>query len=314
MKSVIIPGDAPAKHSLPFYLAVEEWVAANLADAGDWFFAWQVAPTAICGRHQDIPVELDLDFARSRGIEVWRRRSGGGCVYADRANVMFSYITPDVGSGVAGSFARYTAKICSMLAGLGIQASPTGRNDIAIHGRKVAGNAWYRSAGCAIVHGTMLYDADFDTMARLLTPSRAKLLSKGVASVEARVTTLRQAGLSISCDEFVRLATSALCPGGSYALTQSDLAEVEKIAQRYRNPDFLRLDGTGSTLNRHSLRIDRLGELCIGWKPDSAGRMTGVTLTGDCLAADDALRRLQLSLEGRRPAEITPHLIESILS
>ncbi len=78
---------------LPFYLAMEEWLARR-EGPDSYFFMWQVDPTVICGRHQDVELETDLDFCHSHDIRVVRRKSGGGCVYADRNNIMMSYITP----------------------------------------------------------------------------------------------------------------------------------------------------------------------------------------------------------------------------
>ena len=92
MKHLSLP-DAALWRRLPFYLAAEEW-AARVLPPDDYFFAWRVAPTVICGRNQDMAAEVDLDYCRTHGIDVVRRRSGGGCVYADRNNWMFSYITP----------------------------------------------------------------------------------------------------------------------------------------------------------------------------------------------------------------------------
>ena len=89
---VSLPNDEQRK--LPFYLAVEEYVARELP-AGDYFFMWQVQPTVIFGRNQLIEAEVDIDYCRANGIATYRRKSGGGCVYADLDNIMFSYITPD---------------------------------------------------------------------------------------------------------------------------------------------------------------------------------------------------------------------------
>lgn len=295
MKAVIIPDDPREDRILPFYLAAEEWVAANLP-ADDWFFAWQVPPTVICGRHQEMPLEVDLPYAAGHGIRVWRRKSGGGCVYADRHNIMFSYITGS--QGVQGSFGNYTAHICRMLATLGITAAPTGRNDVAIDGHKVAGNAFYRASGRSIVHGTMLYDADFDTMSHVLTPSRAKLLSKGVRSVPARVTTLRAAGLDMSCPDFIRHAMNVLCPDGAYTLSASDIASVESIMQTYLTPEFLRRDGLERLPRGASHRFEGLGEVCLRWAPTPDGRIDRVSLSGDFFGCRSDVRRLEQALAG----------------
>ena len=77
---------------LTFYLAMEEYVARHF-DGNDYFFMWQVEPTVIFGRNQLIENEVNMDYCHKHGINTFRRKSGGGCVYADMDNIMFSYIT-----------------------------------------------------------------------------------------------------------------------------------------------------------------------------------------------------------------------------
>ena len=75
-----------------FYLATEEYVAREKRDVQELFFTWQVKPSVIFGRHQDIHREVNLDYCRKNGVETFRRKSGGGCVYADMGNLMLAYI------------------------------------------------------------------------------------------------------------------------------------------------------------------------------------------------------------------------------
>ena len=152
---------------LSFYLAMEEYVARNVK-AADCFFMWQVEPSVIFGRNQLIENEVNLDFCRKHHIQTYRRKSGGGCVYADMNNVMFSYITSE--EQVGFTFNRYINMIVLMLQKLGVDASPSGRNDVMIGNRKVSGNAFYKIPGHSIVHGTMLYDTDMLNMAGAITP------------------------------------------------------------------------------------------------------------------------------------------------
>ena len=77
------------QHRLPFYLAMEEYIARSLP-ADDYFFMWQVEPTVIFGRNQLINAEIDIDYCRKNNIQMYRRKSGGGCVYADKSNIMLS--------------------------------------------------------------------------------------------------------------------------------------------------------------------------------------------------------------------------------
>ena len=90
MKHIKLPNSNQQK--LSFYLAMEEYVASTLTDdeCDDCFFLWQVEPTVIFGRHQVIENEVNLEYCKANGIQTYRRKSGGGCVYADRNNVMLS--------------------------------------------------------------------------------------------------------------------------------------------------------------------------------------------------------------------------------
>ena len=262
---------------LPFYLAAEEWAARSLP-AGKYFFAWQVEPTVICGRHQEMAAEVDLNYASEHDIKVWRRKSGGGAVYADRNNIMFSYITQS--TDVQTTFEDYTAMICAMLRTLGIEANPTGRNDIAVNGRKVAGNAFLKLPGRSIVHGTMLYDADFESMSHVLTPSRAKRESKCVVSVPSLITTLRSEGLNMNCDDFIRHATDYLCNDGIITPTTTDIAAIEDIMQTYLDPGYLRRDKRC----RHAAKYyDGVGQLKADIKVDARGCISDISLWGDFL-------------------------------
>lgn len=284
MKRIIVP--AAACGDIPFYLSVEEWCALYLP-AEEYFFAWQVSPSIICGRHQDIETEVNLPQAAKEGIKVWRRKSGGGAVLADMNNVMFSYITPS--TAVQTGFDRYTSMVCDMLKSLGIDAQSTGRNDIAVNGQKVAGNAFLKLPGRSIVHGTMLYDSNFQLMARVLTPSRAKRMSKGVVSVPSRVTTLRREGMTLSCPEFIEKAVDFLCPtaNGAITLGEDDLAEVMRIRESYLTPEHLRITPGADVATSHRTYIEGVGELIFKYSTDISGNISHAELRGDFFPLQD---------------------------
>jgi lipoic acid synthetase/lipoate-protein ligase A len=188
------------QYRLTFYLAMEEYIAREFP-AQEYFFIWQVDPTVIFGRNQLVDSEVDVNYCRANNIQFYRRKSGGGCVFADRSNLMLSYITPD--TNVNFTFNRYMLMVEEALQRLGVDARTTGRNDILVDGKKVSGNAFYKLPGRSIVHGTMLYDTNLEFMVNATTPSDSKLRSKGVESVRQHVTTLNKY-ISISLDEFKR--------------------------------------------------------------------------------------------------------------
>lgn len=282
MKWLKLPDTFPVQH-LPFYLAMEEWAALALADvADDLFFMWQVAPTVIFGRNQRIESEVDLDYCRRNNIEFYRRKSGGGCVFANMDNIMFSYIT--TADDVVTTFSRYTGMVASFLRSLGLDAGDNSRNDVLIGDRKVSGNAFYHLPGRCIAHGTMLYDADFTHLAGALTPSRSKLESKGVKSVESRITTIREHLPSLGIEEFKRRAVEALTDG-VIPVTPAQIEAIRAIEKPYYDPRWIHGSRHASTLSR-SRRIEGVGEFFADI--DMHGRLIErVNLSGDFFMLGD---------------------------
>lgn len=276
---------------LSFYLALEEYVARRLAPA-DYFFMWQVEPTVIFGRNQLIENEVNLDFCRSHHIQMFRRKSGGGCVYADMKNVMFSYITAD--DQVGFTFNRYMSMVVLMLQRLGIDASGTGRNDVMIGDKKVSGTAFYKIPGRSIVHGTMLYDTDMVNMVGAITPSNAKLLSKGIASVRQRIALLKDY-TTLSLDEFKDYVRKTLCDE-EITLTADDIRDVEEIEQEYLSDEFIYGKNPQYTIVK-KLRIEHVGdfEARITLKN---GIIQRVNLMGDYLLIGDLDKGLLDKLRG----------------
>ncbi|MBO4466341.1 MAG: lipoate--protein ligase family protein [Bacteroidales bacterium] len=222
MKKVVIPQGAPQR--LTFFLAVEEYLAQNARD--DMFFTWQSPPTVICGRNQVIENEVNLVYCREHGIAVVRRKSGGGCVYSDAGNVMLSYITPD--KGVEEVFARFLNMVAGALKDLGFDAASTSHNDILVGGRKVSGNACFALPNATIVHGTMLYDLDFDALEKATTPSVEKLSKHGVQSVRQRVVNLRSLGLKMDAAQLRSYFEEKFCDE-ELKLTADDIEKIVKF-------------------------------------------------------------------------------------
>ena len=293
MRYVTFPGEGTPR-VLSFYLAAEEWLARNTA--GGLFFMWRVDPTVICGRNQVVDLEVDLPYCRAAGIAVCRRKSGGGCVYADRSNIMFSHIADT--ADVATTFGAYTGRVAAMLRALGLDAGATARNDVLVGDRKVSGNAFYNLPGLrrCVVHGTMLFDSDPVVMARAITPSRAKLQSKGVVSAAARVTTLRAHLPGLSIEAFMAHARSFMCPGGEYPLPPSALPEIEALERQLSSPQWI-YRKTSAAGGHRSRRIEGVGEFQV-WLDARDGVIADIDIAGDFFLLSDLDSGLLAPLRG----------------
>ncbi len=229
MKHIVLPDKK--ERSLAFYLAMEEFVAGRVEDEA--FFVWRVAPTVIIGRNQDLEAEVNLEYCRNHGVHIVRRKSGGGCVYSDKGNIMVSYVS---GRGVvAAVFDRYLSAMTACLCSLGLKAEKSGRNDILVEGRKVSGNAFHQLPDRSIVHGTLLYDTEFDALEEAIRPPVEKLERHGVASVRQRVENLKRFILNDKVKEIEdleRYLVDYFCDG-EVVLTEEDVALIEEAAMEF---------------------------------------------------------------------------------
>ena len=276
---------------LPFYLAMEEYIARELP-AQDYFFIWQVEPTVIFGRNQLVDSEVDVKFCRNHDIQFYRRKSGGGCVFADRSNLMLSYITPT--TNVNFTFNRYMLMVEDALQRLGVDARTSGRNDILINGKKVSGNAFYHLPGRSIVHGTMLYDTNLEYMLNATTPSETKLRSKGVESVRQHITTLCN-HIDLTIEELKEHLRKVLCDS-EIVLSDADVAAIGLLEQEYYDDSFIYGNNPAASLTKVQ-RIEGVGEFHVSLDVKE-NRIRKVLLAGDFFIIGDVDSMLLSKLKG----------------
>lgn len=243
----------PANKRLVWYLAAEEYFAKNIQtlqqgfgkgaenakDICGLFFTWIVTPTVIFGRHQVMQNEVNIPFCQTNGIAMYRRKSGGGCVYADEGNLMISYISSSPHSEQV--FQEYLDNMSKCLCSMGYNAVKSTHNDIMVGEHKVSGNACFALPQATIVHGTLLYDVNFEMLQQAITPSQEKLVKHGVQSVRQRVKNLKNIANALDWQSTLALAQKIkeFWCNQTYIPTEKDLQEIDKIEQEYLDPAFI---------------------------------------------------------------------------
>ena len=234
MKYILLP-KPDTIHQLPFYFAIEEYVARHYTD-DDYFMGWRVNPTVMLGRNQLIDNEVNTDYCKEHKIDIFRRKSGGGCIYADKGCIQFSYISRAVNANEA--FAAYMKRMADLLKGLKIDAQLSGRNDILIDGTKVSGCAFYQLSNRSVLHNSLLFDTQLDHLSNALTPAKEKLQSKGVASVRQRVTNVATY-TQLDILAFMDYVGQEMCGTEVLKLTEEDMKEVAEIEKELASDDFV---------------------------------------------------------------------------
>ncbi len=186
-------------------LAIEKHLLDTVADDAVILYLWQNKNTVVIGKNQNAWTECRTTLLEAEDGHLARRLSGGGAVFHDLGNLNFTFIcsTPNY------DLLRQFEVIRAACRQAGIETEISGRNDVLADGRKFSGNAFYNSKGKSYHHGTLLISADKERMSRYLTPSKAKLETKGVKSVKSRVVNLSELSPNLNCEQMKQFMLSA---------------------------------------------------------------------------------------------------------
>ncbi|RKS87588.1 lipoate-protein ligase [Orbus hercynius] len=174
-----------------FNLAVEETIFNHMPPNQCVLFLWRNDNTVVIGRAQNPWRECNTNKMSADGIKLARRSSGGGAVFHDLGNTCFTFMAGKVHYNKAIS----TQIIVDALNSLGLSILATGRNDLVLQtpdgDKKISGSAYKETRDRGFHHGTILLDADLNKLTNYLNPDPKKLQAKGITSVRARVTNLK---------------------------------------------------------------------------------------------------------------------------
>jgi len=184
-------------YASPFQnLALEE--ALIQGDQSDNFTptirVWVDPPTAVIGRFQHVPSEVDIDFCEENNIQIARRLTGGGAVYHDEGTLNFTIVTPKPESISLLEYHRINASVIQdWLNELGLKSEFIPPNSIEFSGKKISGAAAGFSRKLSLWHSSILISTDVPMLTRALSPSRRDSNTTHVRSRWRPVTTLEEA-------------------------------------------------------------------------------------------------------------------------
>ena len=214
-------------------LAAEYYFATEKRFSDMTFILWHVRPTIVIGKFQNALEEIDKRYLEEKGIDLVRRMSGGGTIYADLGNWMYCFVDGEAGREI--SFEKYITPIVEAVRDLGVPAEFGGRNDLLIGGRKFSGTAQYKLKDVTVHHGTLMFDVDIAEMVRSATVDAEKITSKSIRSVRDRVTNIKEhLSVEMDADGFKEhLAKYVLRGGEQYFITEEDDRRIAQIAAEH---------------------------------------------------------------------------------
>ncbi|MFV0350885.1 MAG: lipoate--protein ligase [Oscillospiraceae bacterium] len=271
-----------------FNFGLEQYLMQENPAGDEMFLFWRTRPTLMIGNYQNAAAEINEPFARENNIDIVRRVSGGGTIYTDLDGWQFSFIVKDIGKNTGIDFKYYAEKIAAALCSLGANASFNSRNDILIEGKKISGNAQYRSKGYILHHGSLLFDTNLENLVRSITVSNEKIVQKGITSVRQRITNIRP-HLTQNIDTLAfkqQMLDILLCAEDTqYTLTANDIERARQIGEeKFKSWDWC----FGRSPSMDLVRGNRFegGRIDFHLKLEK-GKITACKICGDFFCAID---------------------------
>ncbi len=250
-------------HDAFMNMALDEACCEAVASGGAWptirFYRWQPSAVSI-GYFQSLQDEIALDECAVAGVDIIRRRTGGGAVYHDyEGEITYSVIVPEkmlsdasgTTLGITESYHEICGWIVNGLARVGIEAEFKPINDIVAKVglpdgsatfKKISGNAQTRRGGVVLQHGTILFNVDVRKMFSLLKVGKEKIADKMIAAVEERVTSVTHVRPDVSREALYEALRAGFMDGKKFEVGTWSAEELERarvlVDERYNTKEW----------------------------------------------------------------------------
>ena len=269
------------KNNDPYFnIACEEYLLKQ-AD-GYYIRLYLNEPSVIIGSNQNTLLEVNLKECEKLGVKVVRRLSGGGAVYHDLNNINYSIIAPY--NAQEDGYNKFCAPVIEYLNSIGVKAEFSGRNDITVDGKKISGNAQVIYKDRILHHGTLLFDTNLEVLEKVLIQNEIKVKAKGVKSIRARVTNIKEYTTISSARFFEGLKNYLQAGLETCELSKQDKLNINKlIDEKYSTYEW----NVGASLkgnNRIDIRCS-FGTLTLAFDLEN-GIIKNAEIFGDFFGGD----------------------------
>ncbi len=219
-------------------------------------------PYLCLGYHQELEAVLDRAACAALGLPIVRRRVGGGATYLDSDQLFYQCLFHHtrVPATVSGVYAQLLAAPVATLRALGLSVELRGENEIEVGGdrdghragKRIAGIGGGRIGEAAVVVGNILFDFDYEAMARAWRVPSESFRRLAAEALRECVTTLRRElprpvppddVQAVLIYEFARALGRPVKPG---ELTPQEARKIGELDRRLVSTKWLNLQANGA--------------------------------------------------------------------
>ena len=220
--------------------AISEFVKEGKSLPTIRFYKWKPSAISI-GYFQGLKNEVNLEECKKQGVDVVRRRTGGGAVYHDD-EITYSIIGKQelFSADIIKSYEEICNYIVKALAKIGIEAQFSPINDVLADGKKISGSAQTRRNGVLLQHGTVLFKVDVDKMFSLLKVGKEKIADKLIKSVKKRVTSVSDISDATE-EQLINALEESFSEGKEIIVedyTKEELERAEELKEKYKSEEW----------------------------------------------------------------------------
>jgi lipoate-protein ligase A len=213
-------------------LAIEEFLVRHAnCETQDYLLFYINEPCIVVGKNQSIWKEVNFEYLRNGQLKLCRRISGGGTVFHDKGNLSFAFISKFSDEKIS-NYKLFNQPIVDALRQAGVKAEMDKRNNILCKGKKISGSAQFTNRKNIISHGTLLLNANLDTLRVCLKENNFEINTRAVGSIRSSVMNIADATNQFqTCEDLKGFLAETLGSRDVYPFNRDEWNTIEKLAE-----------------------------------------------------------------------------------
>ncbi|QKQ99160.1 lipoate--protein ligase family protein [Metallosphaera tengchongensis] len=231
-------------HMVTSFVSVAEYVSRG---GKDTFLVFSVKePFVNVGVHQEVWLEVDLDYTLKNNIPVVRRDLGGGTVVITQGEHDYFIVVrgENAPSDPKTLYERFLTPVVDVLKDYGLNATLRDQ-DIVVNGKKISGNGAMTHGKAVVIAGNILMRADTRLMSKCIKVPSEKFRDKIAKDMSEWITSLeRELGYVPPREELDKKLKESFeshlnIKFEESTLTPEEIETWEKLASEKRNEEWI---------------------------------------------------------------------------